>query len=230
MTEKQDTVESVRRALAILKSFHEGREAMTLTRLAAETGLYKSTVLRLAASLEAGGFLQRGADLLFRPGPELWRLGVLYRRRVDVGDVIRPVLAGLVAATGETASYYVREGNERICLYRQNSPRAVRHHLEEGIRLPLHQGAAGRVLSAYSRPFRAEGGKIRDAGYAVSLGERDPEVGAVAVPAFDVAGELLGALSVSSILNRFDEAAREKALAALRTAASELLRTFSATA
>lgn len=226
MAGKTETVEAVSRALALLKAFRDGREALSLTELARETGLYKSTALRLAASLEVDGFLQRGPDRAFRPGPELWRLGVLYRRRLDIGAFIRPKLAELVAATGETASYYIREGEERICLYRQNSPRPVRYHLDEGARLPLRQGAAGRVLSAYSQPHTPDGDKIREAGYCVSLGERDPEVGAVAVPVFDAVNELRGALSVSSILTRFDEAARQKALAALRQAACDLSQTL----
>ncbi|MGY3404168.1 hypothetical protein ACVWZV_000281 [Bradyrhizobium sp. GM5.1] len=82
-------VDAVTRALAILKAFDPERAAMTLTQIADATDLYKSTVLRLAASLEAGGFLVRGTNRLFRPGPELWRLGALYQRGLDLGDLIR---------------------------------------------------------------------------------------------------------------------------------------------
>jgi DNA-binding IclR family transcriptional regulator len=215
-------VEAVERALSILRAFGEGDEALALAELARRTGLYKSTILRLAASLARQRFLARGDDGLYRLGPELWRLGALYRRRLDLGGIVRPELRRLVEATGETASFYVRDGDERLCLYRENSPRAVRHHLEEGARLPLDRGAAGRVLLAYSGARGAAFEGIRRAGGYVSLGERDPDIGAAAVPVFDAAGGLAGALAVSGLLSRFDERARAAALAALHRAADAL--------
>lgn len=216
-------VDAVGRALAILKAFSAERTAMTLTEIADATDLYKSTVLRLAASLEADGFLVRGPDRLFRPGPELWRLGALYQRGLDLGEVIRPALRRLVEATGETASFYVADGDERICLYRVNSPRSVRHHLEEGQRLPIDRGAAGRVLTAYRESSDPAGKKIRDRGFYVSIGERDPEVAAAAVPLVDVHGKLRGALSLSAIRTRFDADARKTAVDALKSEAKALV-------
>lgn len=216
-------VDAVGRALAILKAFGAERTAMTLTEIADATDLYKSTVLRLAASLEADGFLVRGPDRLFRPGPELWRLGALYQRGLDLGEVIRPALRRLVEATGETASFYVADGDERICLYRVNSPRSVRHHLEEGQRLPIDRGAAGRVLTAYRDSSDPAGKKIRDRGFYVSIGERDPEVAAAAAPLVDVHGKLRGALSLSAIRTRFDADARKTAVNALKSEAKALV-------
>lgn len=216
-------VDAVGRALAILKAFGAERTAMTLTEIADATDLYKSTVLRLAASLEADGFLVRGSDRLFRPGPELWRLGALYQRGLDLGEVIRPALRRLVEATGETASFYVADGDERICLYRVNSPRSVRHHLEEGQRLPIDRGAAGRVLTAYRESSDPAGKKIRDRGFYVSIGERDPEVAAAAVPLVDVHGKLRGALSLSAIRTRFGADARKTAVDALKSEAKALV-------
>lgn len=215
-------VDAVARALAILKAFEPQRAEMTLTELAAATDLYKSTVLRLAATLEEGGFLIRGDDRRFRPGPELWRLGALYRQSLDLGDVVRPTLRRLVEATGETASFYIRDGNQRICLYRVNSPRAVRHHLDEGQRLPLDRGAAGHVLAAYGDGAGASQKKVLAHGYYVSLGERDPEVAAAAVPVIDSQGRLRGALSVSAIRTRFDLQAQKAALKVLKSEAQTL--------
>lgn len=221
--EKQKTgVEAVDRALTMLSAFSEDRSAMTLTQLAARAGLYKSTALRLSESLTRSGFLTRDADLVYRPGPELWRLGALFRDGLDLGLLVRPRLDALVAATGETASFYVRDGEARICLYRKNAPRSIRHHLEEGVRLPLDRGAAGRVLLAFSPDTDAPDQSILEVGHCVSLGERDPEVAAVASPVFNRAGALRGALSVSGALARFDEAARAKAIAALKREAGFL--------
>ena len=99
-----DRVEAVERALAILDAFRADRPAMTLSEIAAATGFYKSTILRLAGSLERLGYLIREENGVFRLGPAPWRLGSIYRAGFNLGDAIRPQLRRLVEATGETAS------------------------------------------------------------------------------------------------------------------------------
>ena len=218
----ESRVEAVERALTILEAFEERENALSLAGLAEKTGFYKSTILRLAASLERYGYLTRERGGLYRLGPSLWRLGSLYRRSFDLGEHVRPELRTMVEATTETASFYVREGSERVCLYRINSPRPVRHHLDEGVRLPLQRGAAGRVLLAVDGAGGEPYASIRDARHHVSLGERDPEIGAAAVPVHDVGGNVRGALSVSALLSRFDAKAQARALAALHQSAERL--------
>ena len=218
----QDRVEAVERALSILEAFGETRAELTLTEIAEETGLYKSTILRLAASLGRYGYLVRDDRGLFRLGPGLWRLGSSYRRNFDLDEFIRPVLRELVNETGETASFSVRDGDERVCLYRENSRHPIRHHLDEGVRLPLDRGAAGRVLLAYAESSGSENRIIRD-GFAISVGERSPDVAAVAVPVRRADGAIRGALAISGLASRFDAAARENALPVLQKAAHSVL-------
>lgn len=216
-------VEAVERALAILEAFNAQTRQLSLADLARRTGIYKSTLLRLASSLIYCGFLQRGPDGIYRLGAEIGRLGALNPPIGDAGAVIRPVLDSLVAKTGETASFYVRDGDERICLYRRNSPQAARHHLDEGTRLPLAQGAAGRVLMTFSDATQNGSNEAtRRRHFHVSIGERDPAVAAVAVPVLGLAGKLHGALTISGIRSRFDESARAMAAELLTEAARDL--------
>jgi DNA-binding IclR family transcriptional regulator len=139
--------------------------------------------------------------------------------------LIRPELRKLVEATTETASYFVREGDTRVCLYRQNSPRGIRHHLAEGQRLTLQVGAIGKVFAAYCEDLEGDP-VIREAGYAYSEGERDPEVAAVAVPVLDTLGHIRGALSISGLVTRFIEAKRAAAVPLLKESAARLSRAF----
>jgi DNA-binding IclR family transcriptional regulator len=213
-------VDAVERALAIVTAFRGDKDTLSLAELAERTGLYKSTILRLIASLERFGFLLKDADGAYRLGQELWRLGSLYARTFDPARVIRPVLQRLVEVTEETASFYVRAGDERVCLYRVNSPRSTRHHLEEGVRLPLDRGAAGRVLLAFGGRKGAIYEKIRSEKEYVSLGERDREIAAAAVPVFDGSAQLCGALAISGPLSRFDAKAQALALKALHREAA----------
>lgn len=217
-----DRVEAVERALTVLNAFHAAKPAMTLGEIATATGLYKSTILRLAGSLERLGYLVRGDNGVFRLGPALWRLGSIYRAQFDLGDAIRPELRRLVEATGETASFYIRQRQSRVCLFRHNSPHPARHHLDEGAELPLTAGASAHVLVAFADGKGVKAKAVKTRGYAISLGERDPQVAAVAVPVFDLAGEFRGALAISGLIGRFEQKARASALAQLLASGNRL--------
>ncbi|WP_353536211.1 helix-turn-helix domain-containing protein, partial [Cognatishimia sp. WU-CL00825] len=114
--------ESVERAMSILNAFSAQNPTMSLAALAEETGLHKSTILRLTTSLAIYGFIQRDAKGIFSVGPSVWRLGLIFRRDFADREGVTPILRALVEASAETASFYVRAGNDRVCLYRENSP------------------------------------------------------------------------------------------------------------
>lgn len=118
----QKGVEAVDRALKILDCFSVGTQEISLAELSRLTGFYKSTILRLAVSLERSGYLVRGESGMFRLGPATWRLGSCYRQSFDLADVLRPELKTLCEETNETASFYIREGDSRVCLYRTERP------------------------------------------------------------------------------------------------------------
>jgi DNA-binding IclR family transcriptional regulator len=242
-----DKVEAVERALTVLNSFQADKPVMTLAEIAGATGFYKSTILRLTASLERLGYLVRDETGVFRLGPALVRLGSIYRAGFNLGEAIRPELRRLVTATGETASFYVREGQFRVCLFRHNSPHSARHHLDEGAALPMTAGASAHVLQAFPdaspagaktasarpasvrpasvKPASAKSAKIKavqERRHYISLGERDPHVASVAVPVFDLAGHFRGALAVSGLIGRFQDRARQVALAELAESADRL--------
>jgi DNA-binding IclR family transcriptional regulator len=220
--EGRPRVEAVERSLRLLQCFHKAGEQLSLAVLAQRSGFYKSTILRLTASLVHMGFLLRDPGGSFRLGPELRRLGALSQAQIDLGGLIRPVLQGLTEKTQETASFYVRDGEERICLYRVNSPRSARHHLDEGARHPLNSGAAGKILLLYG-DAAPEGAGEPLPGWVVSSGERDPDLAAVAVPLHNRQGELLGALTVSGLIYRFTPERLEFARRVLIDAAKSLL-------
>lgn len=209
-------VEAVDRALKILDCFDAENAELTLTELANHTGFYKSTILRLAVSLDRYGYLVRGENGRFRLGSTAWRLGAAYRQRFNLADILRPALKLLSDTTNETASFYVKEGNSRVCLYRCEPSRSIRHSIDEGAKMPLDKGASGRVLKAYSDPASDAATKIIEDGYAISLGERDAEVAAISVPLMSKSGRLVGAISVSGLITRFSENSHSDMLTALK--------------
>ncbi len=219
---KEQRVESVERALSIIEAFSAKDAELTLAQLSEETGLYKSTILRLCKSLERFGYIVRKPSGKFRIGPSLWRLGSLYSRSFELSEIIRPELRILVDEIRETATFYVREGNDRVCLYREVSPHPLRFDLDEGSRLPMDRGAAAHVLRAYSEDARPEDQAIRQAGHVISNAERSPQVTAVAVPVFGRNGDLRGSIGVSGPSFRLDRDACGRAIESLAAAATRL--------
>jgi DNA-binding IclR family transcriptional regulator len=195
-----DGAVSVDRALHALLAFREGDAGLTLGEISRRTGLYKSTLLRLLASLERQRFVSRLSDGRYSLGPTLFRLGALYERALDVRATVEPVLVQLTTETGESSSLYVRERDHRLCLIRINSKHNVREHFSAGTLLPVDRGAAGRVLTRYESGPGADRGPAL---LAVTIGERDPELAAVAAPIFDRNSQLVGAICVAGTVTRF---------------------------
>jgi DNA-binding IclR family transcriptional regulator len=212
---------AVERALKILEVFTDQDPDLSLKDLAERTGMYKSTLSRLAGTLESHGFLMISGRGRYRLGPALWRLGSIYRRSYRMDDVVRPHLSALVEATGETASFYVPEGSNRLCLFRENSSRSLRHHLEEGALLPCDRGAASHVIRAWGDGIDDRSIQVLDDRFAESEGERDPDISAIAVPVLDRRGHFFGTLALSGPLSRFTKEKRHNALILLQTHASD---------
>lgn len=196
-------VEAVERALKILDCFGPGQRDLSLADIARQTGEYKSTILRLIVSLERFGYVIRDDTGRYRLGATLWRLGACYRDGFDLTELVRPEVLSLSQTTNETASFYIREGDHRVCLFRAEPARSIRHSVTVGGLMPLDRGATGRLIKAYTGDTSDAAAAIRAAGHVVSLGERDPEVAAVAVPVLAADGRMLGALAVSGLVTRF---------------------------
>ena len=214
-------VEAVDRALSLLGCFGQAAETLPLAELARRSGYHKSTILRLSVSLIRHGFLVRQTDGRFRLGPELWHLGALYRAGVQPAFIIRPELQRLTSETGETASFYVRDADRRVCLYREEPERSVRHSLSEGAALPMSGGASALVLHAWGDRRDPSLDETRRIGHAVSRGARDPDVAAIAVPVLHT-GRLLGALTLSGPIDRFERVDEAGLLTCLKASADRI--------
>lgn len=220
-------VEAVERALTVLNAFGSvGESMLSLHQLGEITGLYKSTILRLAVSLERFDYLRRGDDGRFFLGPACMRLSAMRASTVFSDALLQRTVKFLAEQSGETSSYYVADGPGRVCVFRENSAHSIRHHLEIGQRLPLERGAAGLVLMAFSGAPGPRMDQIRSEGMSVSIGEREPDAAGISAPVFDAAGTLLGALTISGIRSRFTSAAIDNFRNLMRRAVEELDREF----
>ena len=221
MAKKQAAgVAAVERALAILGAFRDGDTSLTLHEIAQRTDLYKSTILRLAGTLERRGCLLRLDDGSYQLGPTLVRWGSLCLASVRIETHVTPVLERLSAETGESATFYTRHGEARMCLARVDCTRSVRDHVRVGDILPLQRGAGGRVLVAFD-PANARA-RAPQSMLIVTVRERDAEGAGMAAPVFGPGGSLRGAISLSGPATRFTDAALPKFAKPLLAAAADL--------
>lgn len=212
---KEEGVAVIDRACAILFAFRPGDNALTLAELAARTGLYKSTLLRLAGALIQHRLLLRLDDGRFQLGPATFALGALYQRSLNLGDILLPLMRELATSSGEGVSFYVRDNAVRVCLHRVDSQHMVRHHVREGDVLPLESGSGGRALLAFSGEPGETFEQIRRDFYCVSIGERDRETAGMSMPVFGVHDTLRGVLTLAGPSSRVDAAFVERNLNAL---------------
>ncbi|MGH8811412.1 MAG: IclR family transcriptional regulator [Advenella sp.] len=195
------------RGLIILECFSEEHLHLQLRELAQMTGLDKATLLRLLNTFIEYGYVQRSLDGKYAPGHNLLRLGALYRSTFDLGQRLQPILRTIMLETHESVAFYIREGDMRVCLYRENVSRDVRYVFEVGTRVALGDGgSASHVLRAFTDGSSPRTEEVLKNGYAITRAERSPELASISVPVSEPHGRLLGAIQITSILNRQTEA------------------------
>src|SRR6476619_2054002 len=143
---KLEGVASAERVLAVLTAFRRGDDALELTELARRTALVKSTIMRLCISLEKFDLVECLYDGRHRLGVEAARIGSVYQQSFAMEERIVPVLERLASESLETASFYIRRGNQRLCLFRVDSPYPLRMNVRPGDMRPMDRGSIAQVL------------------------------------------------------------------------------------
>ena len=190
------------RAIAVLDTLADAGELGT-NEIARRTGMTPSTVSRQLGTLAASGLVERVATSgRYRLGLRIVHLANALLARLDVREVARPHLVALVEATGETATLSVPGDQDAITV--DFVPGS--HHVQPASRLGrpsiAHATSAGKVMLAFSgrelpdtplraytpstitdpRALAAEIARVRERGYATAVGEREPDLAAVAAP------------------------------------------------
>ncbi|WP_329096995.1 IclR family transcriptional regulator [Actinomadura citrea] len=224
---------SLRRALAVLDHVrdHAGARGVSLTRIADDLDISKSTVLRLAQPLIDGGLLARDRETgWFRLGHGALRLGQAYLSTLDMRSVAADPLRRLQHLAGETCHLVVYEAPDVVYIDKVENEHNVRMASRVGLRMPAYRTAVGKAVLAWlgeddlqrvvaagmpartertiTDPARlaAELERVRLTGYAVDDRENEPEVRCVAAPIFDHTDRPVGALSVSGLTSRMTPA------------------------
>lgn len=145
-------IQSISRAIEILKLLAPRNSAvgMRFTDLQVQSGLSKSTLHRILATLISHGLVEQAAGTrLYFLGYGFLELGQRAADRFDVGAISRPALVRLSQVTGDTASLLVRSGLDAVCIEQQIGNFPIHSlTLSLGTRRPLGVGSGSLALLA----------------------------------------------------------------------------------
>ncbi len=234
-------MQALERILAVVDSVSRVPNGVSPARVAEETDLSLSTVIRLLQSLcEEEVLVRSGTTGQYRVGPRLIRVVGRSTHSFDVRAAAAPILDQLRDTSGgETASLHVRSGHQRLCIAAAYTTHPSGRIVPVGLPLPLAGSAVGNVLLSQldgdtfdevsgAMKLTAKARKalvsrlqeIRANGYAESADESVEGVRGVAVP---IGGQNdWGALSLSGPSDRFLSKHVPKALERLRYAAEAM--------
>jgi DNA-binding IclR family transcriptional regulator len=174
----------------------------------------------------------------------LFELGAYYQSQLDVRRQALPFLQALSAKVNETAFLCIRDGNFVLCVERVDVQKDFEHFaLRVGGRLPLHCGAAPRIILSefedqeivrYAErtglppttprsittldKLMEDVMKTRRLGYVLSDEDVTPGISSIGAPVRDYSGEVVAAISVSGMAGFFRDHLTELAQEVKRTA------------
>lgn len=241
-------VSTVVRALDVLRAFTRRQPELSLTDIAAMTGLHKATVFRLLATLCRGGMTMKN------PRTGLYRLGFAVIAMSEVAKTstgfvtqARPFMRQIRDELNETVYIAVRVGDDRINLDQLEGIRDFRRVVTLGKLSPLYVGSTSHVILAtlpdeeiaayidrteFVPPFpgakidapilRRAIAEVRRNGYAETHNKRLDEGASISAVVRSSGAEIMGALTVSIPIGRYTGPVRARAIEVLTTAARTL--------
>lgn len=237
---------TLERGLRVLRAFDEDHPEMTLSEVAAKTGLSPAVARRCLNTLVELGYAgQIGRQFLLRPA--VLTFGSAFLSSMHVEQVCLPALQQMRDETGDSASLAVLSGRDILYVAHVSTDRRFRLATNVGTRYPFHATSMGKAIAAFVDGDGIEGlltGElprftertitdpaqlrerlklVRERGYDSALDELDYGIVSVAVPLFDKDRRAIAAINCSTSTTRIsqDELVRTR-LPLLRDAAAEI--------
>jgi IclR family transcriptional regulator, pca regulon regulatory protein len=240
-------VQSLERGLAVICAFDRDHAELTLSEVAAKTGVTRATARRFLLTLQSLGYV-RTDGRFFSLTPRVLELGYAYLSSLSLPEVAEPHLEALVAEVNESSSVSVLDGDDVVYVARVPVSRIMAVAISVGTRFPAYATSMGRVLlSGLSEAeletylgkvslekltgrtvttisaLRTEVGRVRGQGYALVDQELEEGLRAVAAPIRDRTGRVVASLNISAHASRTSlEAMRRTFLPPLLAAAARI--------
>lgn len=250
--EETTAVGSLSRGLQIVDVLTSAQSCLTLSEVAAQTGLDSSTTLRLLHSLSERGYVVRDdSKKRYLAGPRALSPLPLFHPLTTFRREAEPVLKSLVQRTGQTCALVLFVGSERLVVdfFRGKEPLSL--YYDTWLRTPLHATASGKLLLAWlpaaeqesllgTGPYeahtaatitdpailRAQLEDVSRQGHAVARGEAFLDFVAIAAPLMmPVHSRPMGCLIVSSTRELLPEKDEAESIASAKAAVALLMNT-----
>jgi len=221
-------VRVVDKAFTALQALSQAERDMDLAGLAEQTGLPKSTLVRLLHTMKLHNIVQQDSKTRrYRLGWALIHLGKAAEHQFDFERIVRPYLEQLANETSETASFAALEGTRAVYLAQVLTDSIIRGVPPIGSELPLHCTAVGKVLlTSFSdeqianlaaehglprltentidntEQLRREVALVTERGYAMDDEEAERGGRCIAAPIHDDSGQVIAALSITGPTSR----------------------------
>jgi IclR family transcriptional regulator, pca regulon regulatory protein len=220
-----DFVQSLERGLAVIRSFDAEHPQLTLSEVAARTGLTRATARRLLLTLGELGYVSADGRR-FSLTPRVLDIGYAYLSSLNVQQIAQPYLEALSERVHESVSVTVLDGADIVYVARVPTKRIMTISLGLGSRLPAYCTSMGRVLLAElapdglgdALPDRLERHtantvtsvaelavvlkQVRAQGWAIVDQELEMGLRSVAAPLRDSSGRAVAAMNISTQVAR----------------------------
>ena len=241
--------QSALRAIRLLKLFTAEQPQLCLAELSELAGLNKTTTHRLLQALHSESMLDRDPSSgAYRLGPAVMALGVQALTSDNLRLKARPLLKGLAAETGETATLEIPVEDTMLILDEISGGHRIAAGGNVGTRWAMHATSTGKAIIAFSEngmarlgqrltpltartitdPQALEGqlGEIRRRGFAESVDELEDGFTGVGTVVRGSSGEILAAMSICGPTQRLTERRRASLGATLCAVAGQLQPRF----
>jgi DNA-binding IclR family transcriptional regulator len=249
-TENLSSLQLVERVFAVLRAIGATTEGGGVTRIAEQTGLPKSTVSRICATLEQLALVTRlpnkeAAGRGFKIGPALIALVANVPQSASLAAIAQPYLQRLQEVIGETVALTLPEGDNAYVVTQLTSRQAIQVRDWTGVRIPMYVQSTGRVFLAeraadaldryLAQPLQPYTGKticdpvqlrliltqVREQGYAWVVEEFEDGLVALAAPVRNAAGQVIAAVNIFGPTFRFPATGRQAEITQLTLQAAQ---------
>lgn len=216
-------VPGLMRGVEILRLFTAQKRTLSPPEIARSLSIPRSTVFRLAQTLEHLGLLERVDGNAYRLGIGVLSLGFEYLASMDLSEVAGPRLRALRDATGLATHIVTRDEHDVVVLQKVRGHGSFAGGLTVGSRLPAHATALGRMtlldmdrtelralykgtrLKKYTQQTPTSLSELetmldedRQRGYAISLSFFESGISAVAAPIRNAQGHIVAAINATA--------------------------------
>lgn len=240
-------VQSIDRAISILKCFNERKRELKLSEIADELGLNKSTAHGIINTLKFHGFIDQDEKTQkYRLGLYLIGLGELVVNSLDARAIGYPIIDEMCQNLGETVHVCVLDCTDVVYIDKKECDNSIRISTKIGSRYPAYCTADGKVMIAYldkSKQMRIipdeipqftpntitdkmelinKLDKIKEDGYAIDNEEYEIGLICVAAPVLDHSGVAKYGISITGPTIRMTEEKITEAIKLLKNAVHKI--------